>query len=159
MPHRPALSHSFRKYGAAARRSAYLRKELLSGSPWARCRLRSACALALCGLAAAGCTQPGSQAPKAQAAKLFHATGDISLACGYAEELTAFGGPHLSGLRTQESMALDGAHLLVSVWSRNRTWIYQGETIDGLVSDSISLLGNCGLSRAQGYLRHTTTSR
>ncbi|MBV9797160.1 MAG: hypothetical protein JO039_03855 [Solirubrobacterales bacterium] len=137
MPHRPALA----------------------GLPWARYRLRRASALALCGLAVAGCTQPGSQAPKAQAAKLSHATGDISLACGYAQELTAFGGPNQPGVGTQESMALEGAHLLVSVWSHNPMWVYQGETISGVVSDSISLLGNCGLTRAQGYLRHTTTSR
>jgi hypothetical protein len=104
-------------------------------------------------LAVAGCAQPGAQAPKPQAARLSHATGDISLACGYAEELRAFGGAHPAGLGTQETMAVFGARLLLDVWSRSRTWIYQGETINGVVSDSISLLGNCGLPHAQAFLR------
>ncbi len=101
----------------------------------------------------AGCAQPGTQAPKPQAARLFHASGDISLACGYAEELTAFGGPHPGGLGAQEAMAVSGARLLIDVWSRERTWVYQGETINGMVSDSISLLGDCGLPDAQRFLQ------
>jgi hypothetical protein len=110
-------------------------------------------------VAAGGCAQPGSQAPKPEAARLFHATGDISLACGYAQELTAFGGHHPAGLKTQETMAVFGARLLVDVWSRNRTWTYQGETIDQVVSDSISLLGDCGLPDAQRFLQHEISRR
>ena len=121
-----------------------------------RARIACAAALAACATAAAGCTQPGTQAPKPEAARLSHATGDISLACGYAEELTAFGGPHPSGLDTQETMGVFGARLLLKVWSHNRTWTYQGETIDQVVRDSISLLGHCGLNHAQQFLRHAT---
>jgi len=121
----------------------------------ARAPLRGLVALAVVtgALTAAGCAQPGAQAPKPEAARLSHATGDISLACGYAEELRAFGGPHPAGLGTQETMAVFGARLLLDVWSRNRTWVYQGETINGVVSDSISLLGDCGLPRAQAFLQ------
>lgn len=113
---------------------------------------RAALIAAAVAVLAAGCSQPGQQAPKPQAARLFHATGDISLACGYAEELTAFGGPHPPGLGTQETMAVFGAHMLLKVWSHSRTWVYQGETINQVVSDSISLLGTCGLTSAQHFL-------
>jgi hypothetical protein len=51
-------------------------------------------------------------------------------------------------------MAVFGARLLLKVWSHSRTWIYQGETINGVVSDSISLLGTCGLTGAQHFLQH-----
>ena len=119
-----------------------------------RARLACAGAMAALALGAAGCTQPGTQAPKPEAARLFHATGDISLACGYAQELIAFGGPHPAGLGTQDTMAVFGARLLLKVWSRNRTWEYQGETISQVVSDSISLLGTCGLTDAQHLLQH-----
>ena len=113
-----------------------------------------ACALVALAAAAAGCAQPGTQAPRPEAAQLFHATGDISLACGYAEELTAFGGPHPAGLPSQDTMAVFGARLLLKVWSHSRTWIYQGESINGVVSDSISLLGECGLTKAEHFLQH-----
>lgn len=110
-------------------------------------------------LGAAACTQPGVQAPKPEAARLSHATGDISLACGYAEELAAFGGPRPSGLGTQETMGVFGARLLLKVWSQNRSWTYQGETINQVVRDSISLLGNCGLTHAQHFLQRAIEHR
>jgi hypothetical protein len=40
------------------------------------------------------------------------------------------------------------------VWSHNRSWTYQGQTINQVVADSISLLGSCGLSNAQHLLQH-----
>lgn len=120
--------------------------------PALRCGPRGLIPAALAAVILAGCTQPGRQAPRPEAAKLFHATGDISLACGYAQELTAFGGPHAPGLGAQSAMAITGARLLVDVWSRDRTSVYQGEKIDGLVIGTISLLGECGLGDAQRFL-------
>lgn len=122
-----------------------------------RTRLARAAILAGLLVAVAGCTQPGTQAPGPEAARLSHATGDISLACGYAEELTAFGGPHPAGLAAQETTALFGAQLLLKVWSRNPRWIYQGESIGGVVDDSISLLGTCGLAGAQRFLQRAVS--
>jgi hypothetical protein len=130
----------------------------MPGRPALR-RVAAASLIALVSCAAAGCAQPGTQAPKPEAAKLSVATGDISLACGYAEELTAFAGPHAAGLRTQDSMAVVGARRLLDVWSRSRTWIYQGETINGVVTDSISLLGDCGLHEAQRFLQSAISRR
>jgi hypothetical protein len=121
--------------------------------------LRACAAASLAAVVLAGCAQPGAQAPKPEAAKLSHATGDISLACGYAEELTAFGGPHAAGLGAQEAMAVTGARLLLDVWSRNRAWVYQGQTINGVVDNSISLLGNCGLHNAQRFLQKAIPGR
>ncbi len=120
--------------------------------------LRSLVAALLVAGAAAGCAQPGTQAPKPEAARLSHATGDISLACGYAEELTAYGGAGRSGLGAEEATAATGAHLLAEVFSRGPSWVYQGESVAGVVSDSISLLGECGLRRARRTLQ-TATAR
>jgi hypothetical protein len=101
---------------------------------------------------AAGCAQPGSQASKAQAARLSVATGSIATACGYAEELTAFGGRHPKGLGPVEAMAVSGARKLASVYRHDQTDLYQGESIAALVQDTISLLGDCGLPRARSVL-------
>ena len=57
---------------------------------------RLAVAAAVIGLGLSGCAQPGTQAPRSQAAKLAVGTSDISAACGYLEELTAFGGSKAS---------------------------------------------------------------
>jgi hypothetical protein len=43
--------------------------------------------------------------------------------------------------------------LLLKVWSRNPTWIYQGKSVGGVVTDASSLLGNCGLHDAQRFLQ------
>jgi hypothetical protein len=108
--------------------------------------------LALAGALIVGCSQPGMQAPLREAAKLDEATKTIANSCGYADELTAFGGAHPLGLGKLDASATAGARKLLRVWRRNRTWIYQGETINGIVSDSITLLGDCGLSGAQRAL-------
>ncbi len=39
----------------------------------------------------------------------------------------------------------------------NRSWLYQGETINGVVADSYSLLGQCGLRQAQLALQQKST--
>jgi hypothetical protein len=102
------------------------------------------------------CSQPGTQAPLAQAKKLDEATSAISVSCGYAEQTAAFGGPRASGLRTLDASASAGARKLVSVYIRDRADIYQGETIKAIVSDSIALLGDCGLDRARDVLQRGT---
>jgi hypothetical protein len=100
----------------------------------------------------AGCAQAGTQAPKAQAAKLDVATGRISVACGYAEELTAFGGDHPPQLAWIESIAVSGARKLASVYAQDQNDLYQGESVGAIVNDSISLLHDCGLSPARKVL-------
>ncbi|MEA2145308.1 MAG: hypothetical protein QOG59_895 [Solirubrobacteraceae bacterium] len=102
------------------------------------------------------CSQPGTQAPLAQAKKLDEATSAISVSCGYADQIAAFGGPRARGLSTLDASASAGARKLVSVYVRDRTDIYQGETIKAIVSDSIALLGDCGLDRARGVLQRAT---
>jgi hypothetical protein len=103
-------------------------------------------------MALAGCAQPGTQAPKAQAAKLAVGTGDISTACGYVEELTAFGGRQDKHLAAIESMAQTGASKLAAVYARDQTDIYQGESIGAVLGDSISLLHDCRLTGAEKTL-------
>lgn len=131
MPDRPALSAGIR--GRLTLVAALL--ALASG---------------LCSLA--GCAQPGTQVPVDQAAKLAVGTSDISNACGYLEELTAFGGGQASGVASIESMADTGAGKLAAVYARDQTDIYQGESIGAVLGDSISLLHDCGLRGAQKLL-------
>ena len=103
-------------------------------------------------MALAGCAQPGTQAPKAQAAKLGVGTGDISAACGYLEELTAFGGRRGKNLAPIESMAATGARKLIAVYAEDQTDIYQGESVGAVLGDSISLLHDCRLTGAEKTL-------
>jgi hypothetical protein len=117
------------------------------------CQAVLGCALIL-GVTA--CGQPGTQAPLAQAKKLDEATSAISVSCGYADQIAAFGGPRASGLATLDASAAAGARKLVSVYVRDRGDVYQGETIKAIVSDSIALLGDCGLGRARGVLQRAT---
>ena len=117
-----------------------------------RTRLLGVLAAAVVITGLGGCAQPGTQAPLPAAKKLDESTSAISSSCGYALQLTAFGGPHAEGLGTLEESAAAGVRKLLTVWHASRTWIYQGETINGIVADSISLLGNCGLRGAQREL-------
>lgn len=117
----------------------------MSGHPGLARRTFAAAGAALV-LALAGGAQPGTQAPKPQAAKLAVGTGDISVACGYLEELTAFGGREGKDLAAIESMAETGARKLADIYARDQTDIYQGESVGGVLGDSISLLRDCGLS-------------
>ncbi len=109
----------------------------------------SAIAVAL-GLAA--CGQPGTQAPLAQAKRLDEATAAISTSCGYAEQISAFGGPHARDIAMLEASAAAGARKLLAVYRRHPTDVYQGETVTQIVADSTELLGECGLPRAQRVL-------
>jgi hypothetical protein len=98
-------------------------------------------------VALAGCAQPGSSVPEGQAAKLAVGTNEISTACGYAWELTAFGGGQGKKLAPIEAMAQTGAAKLASVYAHDQTDLYEGDSIGGVLGDSISLLRECGLTR------------
>jgi hypothetical protein len=109
-------------------------------------------AVVVLAVGAAGCAQPGTPAPSAQAAKLDVATGRISVACGYAEELSAFGGRHRAQLPWINSIAVSGARKLAAVYAADQRDIYQGESVGAIVNDSISLLHDCGLAGARNVL-------
>lgn len=116
--------------------------------------LRARLLVVLAALAlAAGCAPPGTSVQKIQAAKLGVATSSISAACGYAEELTAFGGRHPAGLAAQESSAVSAAHKLATVYAHSPSDIYQGESVGSIVSDTINLLDECGLPAAKRVLQ------
>jgi hypothetical protein len=105
-------------------------------------------------LALAGCAQAGTpQVSSGEAASIGVATGRIAVACGTAEELRAFGGPHPPGLAGQESIAVSGARKLAEVYRHDHGHIYQGESVGAVLHDTISLLGDCGLGRARRLLR------
>lgn len=105
----------------------------------------------------AACTQPGTQAPLSEAKKLNEATTAISVSCGYAEQTAAFGGPHAAGLAGLDASAAAGARKLAAVYARVPTDVYQGETVQQIVSDSSQLLGECGLAGAQRALSAATS--
>lgn len=105
--------------------------------------------LTLGALMAAGCSQAGTpQVSTKEAAKIGVATSRITVACGAAGELRAFGGARPRGLATQESIALSGARKLAAVYAHDQSHIYQGESVGGVVHESISLLDSCGLPKA-----------
>jgi len=107
--------------------------------------------LALAG-GTAGCAQPGTQVPGPQAAKLGVGTSDISVACGYLEELTAFGPRQGKAFASIQAMAQTGAQKLADVYAKDQTDIYQGDSIGALLGDSISLLHDCGLTGPERIL-------
>jgi len=119
-------------------------------------RLTAVLVLALL-LAACGATPP--QAPHKQAQKLSVATSGISTACGLAFQVTAFPGAHQKDLETLEATAASSAKKLASVYVRNQSWIYQGETVHDIVRDALSMLDSCGLTKAQSVLAHSTYAR
>lgn len=102
----------------------------------------------------AGCAQPGTQVPLSQAPKLSVGTSDISTACGYLEERGAFGDVSPKNLASLEAMAETGARKLVSVYAKSQTDIYQGDSMGALLGDSISLLHDCRLTKAEQILQH-----
>lgn len=107
-------------------------------------------------LALTGCGALPPQAPLPYAKKLDSATSGISTACGLASQVTAFPGDHHADLATLEVTASASARKLARVYRRNSSWVYQGETVGQIVSDSLSLLDSCGLSRARAALRQST---
>jgi hypothetical protein len=123
-----------------------------------RLAARSAVVIAaVCALSACGALPP--QAPLPYAKKLDSATSGISTACGLAEQVTAFPGDHRNDLITLEVTAGSSGQKLASVYRRDPSWIYQGETVRQIVTDSVSLLGSCGLRGAQTQLKQATGRR
>ena len=106
----------------------------------------------------ASCAQPGTQAPKAQAAKLAVGTSDISTACGYLEEVRAFGPASPHSLAAIESMAQTGARKLAFVYAHDQNEIYQGDSIRALLGDAISLIQDCGLTGPERTLQQALRS-
>ena len=102
--------------------------------------------------AVVGCAPPGTPIPQKQAAELDVATSRISVACGYEDELTAYHGRNPAGIGQIESIAVSGARKLASVFARDQTDIYQGESVGAIVNDSISLLAGCRLPVARHVL-------
>ena len=117
---------------------------------------RAAAAVITVALALAACGPLPPQAPLPYAKKLDSATSGISTACGLAEQVSAFSGQHDRDLITLEVTAGSSSLKLASVYHRNPAWIYQGETVRQIVTDSVSLLGSCGLHRAQAQLKRAT---
>jgi hypothetical protein len=110
---------------------------------------RALLTLAVAAVLVAGCSQAGTpQVSTKEAAKIGVATSRMTVACGRTGELRAFGGARPRGLAAQESIAVSGARKLAAVYAHDQTHIYQGESVGGLVHESLSLLDNCGLSRA-----------
>ena len=110
-------------------------------------------------LALTGCGPTPPQAPLPYAKKLDSATSGISTVCGEAAQVTAFPGDHRADLETLEATATTSVRKLASVYRRNPKWIYQGETITQLAADGFSMLGSCGLRRAQTELGRLTSTR
>lgn len=106
----------------------------------------------------AGCAQPGTQAPMSQAAKLAVGTSDISTACGYVEELGAFGRAGGKALAAIQAMAETGAQKLAKVYAVDQTGIYQGDSIGALLGDSISLLHDCRLTGPEKTLQRALSA-
>lgn len=125
-----------------------------------RTGLRAVSAVVAATLAAtlSGCGALPPQAPLAYAKKLDSATSGISTACGFAYQFTAFPGNHARYLRSLEAAAITDAHKLERVFRRNRTWVYQGDTVAEISSDAVSMLTACGLHAAADQLKRATTA-
>lgn len=122
-------------------------------------RARAALAAAAVALGVTACAQPGTAVPTKQAAELDVATSRISVACGYEEELTAYQGSNPPGLSAIASIAVSGARKLASVYARDQSDIYQGESVGAIMGDSISLLAGCRLPAARGVLERALKQR
>jgi hypothetical protein len=110
-------------------------------------------------VAGAGCGPTPPQAPPAQAKKLDSATGDIAAACGLSYQVTAFSREDRADLATLEASATSSARKLASVYRRNPSWIYQGETVGKLVHDGVAMLRACGLRDAASALSAAASRR
>jgi hypothetical protein len=110
-------------------------------------------------VAGASCGPTPPQAPLAQAKKLDAATSDIATACGLTYQVTAFPGDHRADLADVEASATSSARTLASVYGRDPSWIYQGETVRQIVDDGIAMLRACGLHGAAGVLSAAASGR
>jgi hypothetical protein len=108
---------------------------------------------AVMAIAAAGCGQAGMPyVTLDEAARLGVGTGRITVACGTADELRAFGGAQARGLTAQESIAESGVQKLAAVYGHDQTHTYQGESVGAVLHDTASLLGTCRLDQARRQL-------
>jgi hypothetical protein len=83
----------------------------------------------------------------------------ISTACGLSAQVTAFPPIDRAALLTLDATATTDARKLAGVYRRDPNWIYQGETVRQIVSDSLTALHACGLHGAASTLRARTTMR
>jgi hypothetical protein len=116
----------------------------------------SAIAIGSIVLGVAGCGGGGPHAPPRQSLELGHATGGISTACGRAYRVVEFPDHDRAKLDELASSAGKSARKLASVYRRNPAWVYQGETVNQLVEDSISYLRSCHLERPAALLIRLT---
>jgi hypothetical protein len=126
----------------------------MTARPTARAQLAAIAAV----VALAGCGPTPPQAPPSQAKKLDASTSDLSNECGLTYQVTAFPGDHREDLASLESQAMASARTLASVYRRNPDWIYQGETVDQIVTDAVAMLHTCGLTHAERTLRRATST-
>jgi hypothetical protein len=110
-------------------------------------------------LATTGCGAKPPQAPLPQARELDYTTSQISSACGEAYQVTAFRGDHRRDLLTLQATAASSARKLRAVYRLNPRWIYQGQSVAAIVSESVARLRECGLGRAAAALEHLPRSR
>jgi hypothetical protein len=108
-------------------------------------------------VALAGCGSAPPAAPIKQAKKLDASTSDIATECGLSYQVKAFPGEHRKDLANLESQATTSARSLASVDNLDPKWIYQGEAVSEIVSDALSMLKSCGLTRAERTLRRATS--
>jgi hypothetical protein len=125
----------------------------------ARSATRATLLSALIAMALAGCGPTPPEPPSAQAKKLGASTGDISTECGLTYQVTAFPGDHRKDVANLEAQAKASARSLASVYARNPSWIYQGETVGQVVIDAITMLKACGLPDAASALERATGHR
>ncbi len=109
-------------------------------------------------LVLAACGPPQPQAPLPQAKKLDEATSGISTTCGLSYQVTEFPGPREPDLTVLEATAMTAAAKLARVYAQNPKWIYQGETVNTIVDDSLTMLHQCGLQDAARLLAKQTGS-
>ncbi len=121
--------------------------------------MRRAAALAAAAVLLAACSQPGTQVPFGQAARIGVGTQRIAVACGYADQMRAFGGAHPHGLGPVGAIAVSGARKLAGVYAQDQSDLYQGESVGAVMHDSISLLNGCGLPAAQHVLTQALLKR
>ena len=120
--------------------------------------IRSVLAPAVVTAALAGCGATPPQPPLHEAKKLGASTSDISTECGLAYQVTAFPGGHGKALANLETSAKASARSLASVYDRNPSWIFQGETVHDVVRDALSMLRGCGLSHAADTLERAISN-
>ena len=84
--------------------------------------------------------------------KINSGTSDISTACGFTLEGSAFPHQHPQ-IAKLESLALTGADDLAGVLHHDQTDLFQGETVRATAESSLALLDQCGLRPAGARLR------